>query len=408
MKIWLKLLIGSIAGVVLAIVLPATTGIVSVFDFLSTLFVRIGRFVLFPMVFFSLCIGTYELTREKRTLAVYRRSILYLLGASALLAVIGVLSCVVVSPTRIPIPVEEAEPLVRLTLPELLLSLFPANLFGVFTGSADVLLPLMVLGLVLGFSMDFDNVAPRLLIQLSDSLSRTFYHVNALVSELIAVGMIALAASFVLELRTADLAPFRQLVTILSVDTIIVVFGVLPLLLYWLGDKEPPYKWIYGALGPALAAFVSGDVSFALGQLTRAGKESYGVPRAVGSAVYPLFAFFGRAGTALVSGVTFVLVLRSYSSLEIGLLGVLWVMLMSFLVSLLLGSAPGNGALVALAMLCGLYGKGLQDAYLIMKPVVTLLVAYGALLDMVVAACAGLLVGRSHPEWKNVEAKDFL
>ncbi len=408
MKIWLKLLIGSIVGVALAIVLPATTGIVSVFDFLSTLFVRIGRFVVFPLVFFSLCIGTYELTREKRTLAVYRQSVIFLLGACAMLAILGVLSCVIVSPTRIPIPVEEAEPLVRLTLPELLLSLFPANLFGVFTGSADVLLPLMVLGLILGFSMDFDNVAPRLLIQFADSLSRTFYHVNALVSELIGIGLIAMSASLVLELRLHDLTPFRQLITILSVNTVIVVFGVFPLMLYWLGDKEPPYRWVYAALGPAIAGFVSGDVYFALGQLTRTGKESFGVPRTVGSAVYPLFTFFGRAGTALVTGVTFVLILRSYSSLEFGALEVLKLMLMTFVVSLLLGSAPGNGALVALAVLCGLYGRGRQDAYLIVKPVLPLLVAYGAFLDVITAAFAGLLVGRTHPEWKSVEAKDFL
>jgi aerobic C4-dicarboxylate transport protein len=408
MKIWLKLLIGAVVGVLLAVILPATTGIISVFDFLSELFVRIGRFMVFPMVFFSLCIGTYELTREKRTAAVYRQSVVYLLGACALLAVIGVLSCVIVSPTRIPIPVEEAEPVARITLPELLLSLFPANLFTVFSGSADVMLPLMVLGIIIGFSMDFDNVAPRVLIQIADSLSRTFYHINALVSEVIAIGLIALSASLILELRLHDLSAFRQLITILSVDTIVVVFGVFPLLLYWLGDKEPPYRWVYAALGPAIAGFVSGDVTLALGQLTRHGKESFGVPRTVGSAVYPLAAFFGRAGTALVSGVTFVLILRSYSSLELGILEVLWVMLMTFLVSLILGSAPGSGTLVALSVLCSLYGKGRQDGFLIVKPVMPLLVAYGAFLDVLTAAFTGLLVGRTHPEWKNVEAKDFL
>ena len=408
MKIWLKLLIGSLVGFLLAVILPATAGVVSVFDFLATLFVRIGRFMVFPMVFFSVCIGTYELTREKRTLAVYRQSAIFLLGACALLAILGVLTCVIVSPTRIPIPVEEAEPVSRLTFPQLILSLFPANLFGVFTGSADVLLPLIVLGLILGFSMDFDNVAPRVLIQIADSLSRTFYHINAMVSEVIAIGMIAMGASLVLELRLHDLSAFRQLITILSVDTIIVVFGVFPLLLYWLGDKEPPYRWVYAALGPAIGGFVSGDVYFSLGLLTRHGKESFGVPRTVGSAVYPLFAFFGRAGTALVTGVTFVLVLRSYSSLEISVLEVLWVMLTTFLVSLLLGSAPGSGALVALSVLCSLYGRGRQDAYLIVRPVVPLLVAYGAFLDVLTSAFAGLLVGRTHPEWKSVEVKDYI
>jgi Na+/H+-dicarboxylate symporter len=408
MKIWLKLLIGSLVGLGLALLLPATTGIISVFDFLSTLFVRIGRFVVFPLVFFSLCIGTYELTREKRALAVYGKSLLFLLGACALLAILGVLTSALVSPARIPIPVEEAEPVARISLTELLLSLVPSNLFTIFTGSAEVMLPLMVLGLLLGFSMDFDNVAPRLLIQISDSLSRTFYHINAMVTEVIAIGMIAMGTSLVLELRVHDLSAFRQLFVILSVDTLIVVVGVFPLLLYWLGGKEAPFRWIYAAAAPAIAGFVSGDVYFGLGLLTRGGKESCGVPRTVGSAVYPLFTFFGRAGTAMVTGVTFILILRSYSSLEIGALEVLWVMAMSFLVSLVLGSAPGGGTLLALSLLCALYGRGRQDGYLIVRPVIPLLGAFGAMLDMVTAAVAGLLVGKTHPEWKSVDAKDFV
>lgn len=408
MKIWLKLLIGSLVGVLLAVILPATTGVLSVFDFLSTLFVRIGRYIVFPMVFFSLCIGTYELTREKRFFAVYRKSVLFVLGACALLAVLGVLTCAIVAPARIPIPVEAAQPVERLTVPQLLLSLFPANLFAVFTGSADVLLPLMLLGVILGFALDFDNVAPRLLIQIADTLSRTFYHINALVTEVIAIGMIAMGATLILELRMHDLSAFRQLIMILTVDTLLVVFGVYPVLLYYLGGKDRPFRWIYAAAAPAIAGFVSGDVYFGLGLLSRHGKETSGVPRTVGSAVYPLFTFFGRAGTALVTGITFVLILRSYSSLEIGALEVLLVMLMTFVVSLVLGSAPGSGALVALSLMCALWGRGRQDAYLIVSPVIPLLVAFGAMIDMVTASVAGLLVGKTHPEWKSVETKDYL
>ena len=132
------------------------------------------------------------------------------------------------------------------------------------------------------------------------------------------------------------------------------------------------------------------------------------MPRMVGSAIYPLFAVLGRAGTAMVSGVSFILILRSYSSLEITFLQTLWVMLFSFLVSFVLGAVPGNGAFFSVFMMCSIYAKGLQEGYLILRAIAPFLVSFGAFVDVFSSALASLLVAREENVWTEVEPASFI
>lgn len=406
MKIWIKLLVGSTIGVIAGIFIPGQ--VQGFLDSLSGLLVGIGRYVLFPFVFFSLGIGTSELRQEKRLARVYLSSLKYLVLSVGLLVVLGTLSVLVFPPERIPITVEAQKAFTPVSVMDGLRTIFPRNLFSVFWGSGDFLLPLIVLAFLLGVNMDFDRQLTRPIVQIFDSMSRIFYHLNSLVVELIGFAMIVIAAAWMTRISHTDLAMYKQILIILAVDVAIVVFGVFPGCLYLLGVKENPYRWLYAALGPALSGLVTGDAYLSMGVLTKHGKESLGVPRMVGSAVYPLFAVLGRAGTAMVSGVSFILILRSYSSLEITFLQTLWVMLFSFLVSFVLGAVPGNGAFFSVFMLCSIYGKGLQEGYLILRAIAPLLVSFGAFVDVFVSALVSLLVAREENVWTEVETASFI
>jgi aerobic C4-dicarboxylate transport protein len=406
MKIWIKLLVGSVLGVIAGIFIPAQAQ--GFFDSLAGLLVGIGRYVLFPFVFFSLGIGTSELRQEKRLARVYLSSLKYLALSAGLLVLIGTLSVLVFPPERIPITVEAEKAFASVSVMDGLRAIFPRNLFSVFWGSGDFLLPLIVLAFLLGVNMDFDRQLTRPIVQIFDSLSRIFYHLNSLVVELFGLAMIVITAAWMMRISHADLAMYKQILIILGVDVGIVVFGVFPGCLYLLGVKENPYRWLYAAMGPAIAGLFTGDAYLSLGVLSKHGKESLGVPRMVGSAVYPLFAVLGRAGTAMIASVSFILILRSYSSLEITFLQTLWVMLFSFIVSFALGAMPGNGAFFSIFMLCGIYAKGLQEGYLILRTIAPLLVSLGAFVDVVASALVSLLIAREENVWTEVETENFI
>ena len=407
MKIWIKLLVGSLIGVVLGLFIPVQSQ--AFFDSLSGLLVGIGRYVLFPFVFFSLGIGASELRQEKRLGRVYLSALKYLALSAAVLVIIGTLSVLVFPPERIPITTITAEKtLLPVGVLDGLRLIFPRNTFAVFFGSGDFLLPLMALAFLIGVNLDFDRQLTRPIVQIFDSLSRIFYNLNSLIVELFAVALIAIAAARVSHLTHGDLGMYKQIIIIVAVDAAIVTFGVFPAALYFLGIKENPYRWLYAALGPALTGLFSGDHYVSLGVLTKHGKESLGVPRMVGSAVYPLFAVLGRAGTAMIVSVSFILVLRSYSNLEISFFQTLWVMLFSFLVSFILGAAPGSGAFYALFMLSALYAQGWQEGYLLLQAIAPLLVSVGVFLDVLSSAFASLLVAREENVWTEVETESFI
>ena len=221
--------------------------------------------------------------------------------------------------------------------------------------------------------------------------------------------MIIFATNFTLQIiHTPQLVLFNQLIILLTITTILVIFGVYPGIIYFLGGKQNPYKIIYALLGPSLAAAASGNSYFTLTSLIFHVKENLGVPRKIGSATLPVFTLFGKAGTAAVTSITFFLILKSYSSLAIGLPGILWIMLFSILSSFLAGTVPGLGVLVSLAAMCKLYGKGIEEGFLIIGSIAPILVSFSVLIDTVTAGVSSFLIAHHEKANKEIPIRDFV
>ncbi len=410
MKIWIKLVIGIGIGITLSFFFPGTNAKnLDLFTYLKDLFIHIGRYSLFPLVFFSLAVGTAELKQERRLFKVYMRIILYMITATAVFVILGTASVLLFSPDRIPIIVEKHDVLVLPGIRDILLMLFPLNLFKALVIDGTYLLPICFLAFFLGQHFTFDKLSARPTADLFDSLSRIFYRINDFIVEILAFGMIAIAAYSIMQIQIiAEIELFKQLIIVLIVDSLVIVLGILPGFLFLFCGRKNPYKWLYALVAPALTAFFSADAYFSMGMLMKHGKSNLGIPRKIGSAAFPLFALFGKAGTALVTSVSFILILRSYSSLEIGFFQVLWVMLLSFLVSFALGPVPGLGSIVGLSLICSLYGNGLEEGYFILKPVAPLLVSFGTLFDIITAGLVSFLVARQENAAEEIEMKNFI
>lgn len=409
MKIWLKTVLAAAAGLLIGAVLARRDAQgAELVSSLARLATRFGGYAVFPCVFFGLVIGSHQLRAAGATLRVYRRLVLYLAGSTALLVVVGMAAVLLLVPERIPV-VAIVDP-ATYAIPSLLDSAaaaLPANLFRAFVSDGPLLLPVVVLALVIGFSLDFDTTITAPVIQLADSLSRVFFQINSLIVEVFWIAIVAISAATLIALGAAELALYRELVVLLVIVVIVLYLGVFPGLLYLLGERTNPYRWLYAALGPALAGALTGDAYVSLGSLLVHGRGSFGLPRTVTSAVFPLFALFGRAGTALVMGLSYLMVLRSYTSFGVTAEQVLWAALFSFLISFAVGTAPGQGAMAGLALLWTMSGHGLREGYLIMQPIAPLLVSAAVLLDVTTAALAAHLVGRRERGVRPVTVRDF-
>ncbi len=63
---------------------------------------------------------------------------------------------------------------------------------------------------------------------------------------------------------------------------------------------------------------------------------------------------------------------------------------------------------IALANICVLYGRGIEQGYLILRPVLPLLISFGILLDVITSSLVVFLTARHEEFQKDIEAADFI
>jgi Na+/H+-dicarboxylate symporter len=396
MKVWIKLLIGSALGVALGFLLPGDNQrLMAALAWLEGLALGIGRYAVIPALVFSLTIAVYELRQDGQFWPLVRKNILLIIGVSLFVIASGIFVTLIFSPARIPIEKVEQIEVMSLNAAENIIDLFPSNMFSVLAGSGIYLFPVCVFAFFLAMGLSYDRNYTKPVIAMADSLSRIFYHIASFFSEILGFIIIILSVYWAIrfhEVLRADV--FRDFIVLLGLFSVILGFGVLPLFLYFLRPKSNPWAVLYGSLGPAIAAFFSGDINFSFPVLLRHIKENFGVRRRSNAVSLALFATFCRAGSAMVAAMAFIVIIRSYSYLPIPLLDVLSIGLRAFIVSFLLARHPGTGAYTALAALCLSYGRGFEAGYLILKPLAFYLVAAGTFLDVMISSFAAYAVAR--------------
>ncbi|GAB1484529.1 cation:dicarboxylase symporter family transporter [Treponema sp.] len=410
MKVWLKLLIGSLLGLALGFLLPHDNQtLLASLAWTEQLAIRLGRYALVPSLFFSLAVAVYQLRQDDRMWGLVFRTTLIIAGAAVVLVSAGLLVAIVFPPARIPILIEGQKEALSLDIPQGILELFPSNALSVLVNDGSFLLPLCILAFFLGAGLSFDKAYSKSVAALVDSLSRIFYYVASFFSEILGLVMIALGAFWAIRFNGAVKAEvFHDIIILLGISSIVIGFGILPLFLYLLGPKTKPWKQLYGAIGPAIAGAFSGDIHFTLPVLLRHSKENHGVKRRANTVSLALFAAFGRAGSAMVAAVSLIVIIKSYSSLGVTLADLFAIAGGAILVSGLLARHPGDGAYAALAVLCGVYGRGFEAGYLILKPIAFYLIAIGTLLDVLIASLGTYAVGRLCDFQEDKDARHFI
>jgi Na+/H+-dicarboxylate symporter len=371
--------------------------------------IHIGRYATVPILVFSLTIAIYELRQDGQFWPLIFRSILLILGSAVFVISAGILVTMLFPPDRIPIQIDEQVELVSLDVYQGALELFPSNMFSALFADGIQLLPLCVFAFFLGMGLSYDRNYTKPVISLIDSLSRIFYHIVSFFSEILGLIVIVLAAYWAIRFHGAvQVEVFRDLILLLGIFSVVLGFGVLPLFLYFIKPKVNPWTALYGSLGPALGAFFSGDINFSIPVIFRHIKENLGVRRRSNTVTVALFAAFGRAGSAMVAAASFIVIIKSYSSLGITLADVVSIGLRAALISFLLARHSGDAAYTALAALCLDYGRGYEAGYLILKPLAFYLIAVGTFLDVMINCFSSFALARTGNFQEDRKPRSFI
>jgi Na+/H+-dicarboxylate symporter len=411
MKVWVKLLIGSILGMVIGFLLPAENiNISSVFQWLEKLALGMGRYVVVPVLVVSLTLAVFELRLDEKFWPMLFKNLFFIIIASLFVVFSGVLVTMIFSPDRIPIEKAEQFEALSLDSAQNVLDMFPSNMLSVLAGSGTYLFPICVFAFFFGMGLNYDRNHAKPVISLLDSLSRIFYHVASFFSEILGFILIVLSAYWAVRFNVILKAKvYTDLIVMLGVFSVVLCFGIFPLSLYFLKPKVNPWVVLYGFLGPALAAFFSGDINFSIPVIQRHSKENFGIRRRSSALSLSLFSTFCRCGSAMVAAAAFIVIIKSYTYIRLGTVEIMSISFRAFLISFLLARHPGEGAYIALAALCLSYGGGEYRAgYLILKPLAFYLVAIGTFIDVMLNAFGSYILARANGFYEEKNLVRFI
>lgn len=384
MKIWLRYGIGVVLGIILGLWLPTTGGdTVAVLETLSELVIRVARVFLFPMVFFAAIIATDELNEDRQLFRLGGEAVGWTLLAMVLSAIVGITAIIGLEPQRIPPMIQEGNEIAALQFLEVLREGVPLNFFSFFVLGENALLAVLVLGVIIGIALRYDREITSPLSLVIDSANRISYYLNGILVGIIGFLLAIPSAMVIVRLRSAEtIALFGQLILVVAVAAIVVAFVLYPLVLYLLDRRGTrPLRWLAVMIPTALVAAAGGDTYLALATTARVAKENLGVPRRIGGTVTPIVAIFGRAGTVLVTIAGFLLVIRSYTALEIGFGEIIGLSITAIGYSFLMVRVPSGGVIMLLSYVALRYGRGMENSYLILLPVMLVLERIAVVLD---------------------------
>lgn len=393
MKVWIKYLIGIAIGLAAAFVLPMENAICAeIIAFLTELFIRVGRYLVIPLIFSTAVVSINKLRSSKLMGKTIAWTFLVILVSTLLLTIVGLLSILIVKLPRIPITVDVATNVFSLDLKGMLLSLFPLSGFEALK-EGSFLLVCLVFAFPIGWESASEETLFKPVFTLADACSKLFYNIAVFITEFMAVMVVAIMCYWTVEFRGILASGiYNPLILMFTVDFVIIVGVVYPLILRYLCHDPHPYKVLYACIAPMILGFVAGDSNLNLPLSIRHGKESLGIRRRCGGFTYPMFAIFARGGSALVTVISFILIWRSYSSLSIPLADIIWISGFSFLLSFLLGGIPSSGAFILLTILCQMYGKGFETSFLLLKPASVIICSFATIFDVVTAMFGSYIV----------------
>ncbi len=348
-----KILIGLILGFIVGLIVgPGIT----VIQPIGSLFVRLLKMVVMPVVFFSLVVGAASIA-PARLGKVGVKIIVYYLFTSAFAVALGLIMANIFHVGAGLKLAGEGGKTLSAKAPDIvtvLLNVVPKNPFGAL--AQGKVLPVIFFAIVLGISLSYLKESKeehlkksaQVVIDFFDGLANAMYIVVGGIMQYAPFGVFALVAVVFGKQGSKAAGPLGIVILALFLGLflhILIVYGGL-LRLYGLSLG----KFLSKAKEPMLTAFVTRSSSATLPVTMRVAEEEMGAPRSILSFTLPLGATINMDGTALYQGVCAIFVATAVG-MHLTLSQQILIILTAVLASIGTAGVPGAGAIMLLMVL---------------------------------------------------------
>lgn len=361
MKLWTKMLIGLVLGVLVGIFFGPQAAYLKP---IGTAFLGLLSMVVLLLVFSSMTVGVTAINDVRKLGRVGLKTLSLYVGTTVIAIALGLLAAKLINPGQGFSTLQTAvAPVVVAPTPEfsqLFLNLIPSNPIGALASGNVLQVIIFSIFLGLGITMVGDKGRP--MVQLLESLYEVMIRITAMVMNLAPYGIFAIMAWVSGTFGIKILLPLCKLVLthyLVCIFHLVIVYGGILLLMAKL-RVIPFFKGLTDAI--TVAASTTSSLA-TLPALMHGVERNLGVSQHISRFILPLGSTVNMNGTAIFQAIATVFVAQVYG-VELG-----WQSLLVIVVTATLGTIgcvgiPG-GALVTLSLVLGSVGLPLEGIAII-------------------------------------------
>lgn len=337
-----QILIAFILAIILGVIFGPSIGVIKP---LGTLFLRLIKFIIVPLVLSSLIVGVAGIGDTKKLGRMGGKTVAYYLLTTAMAVTIGLLMGNLLSPgaIQLDIPVTQAAEAKEPTgFIDTLLNIVPTNPIAALVEGN--MLQIIFFAIFLGIGMTLVGEKSKPLFHFFDGLADVMYKITAIVMRFAPFGVLGLVAPVVGEYGPDVLLPLLKVILAVAVASLLHVLITYSFAVKTFA-KMNPITFFKGILPASIVAFSTTSSSGTLPVTIKSAEENLGVSKKVSSFVLPLGATINMDGTALYQGVS-ALFIAQFFGIDLSIMQQVTVVLTATLASIGTAGVPGAGLIM--------------------------------------------------------------
>lgn len=354
MKTWITYLASVLMGFASCLIFGDSTVATGIFSSITTFLINLGIFLFIPLSVITFASGIASLRKDKLGAKITVVAVVWAIVSTLVLSIIAAIAFYFI-PVKFPVSSSAGSDasifatIFNNAASHAISGLYPSNPFLTLATTSYYIIPLLIISWILGISLkpNADTIRPAYTVM--NSFAEVMYRIIRTVSAygflLVYTGSSYLFLALYQE-KTILVSP--AFVKLFIAASLVAVFVVLPLLYaIFTGFKRNPY-WV---LGRSFSAIVSGlfTGNILASSLISEGvsRQNLGIQKRVVSTATPLFILVGRGGTALISTLSVLALLKAVGA-EMSLTSTVLIALALSLTSLLSSIASGYELLIVI------------------------------------------------------------
>jgi len=328
----------------------------------GTIFLNLVKWVVTPLVFFSIMAGVISMRDIRRVGSVGLKTIVYYLCTTALAITIGLILANVfkgIFPALATTDLVYESSADSVNFMDTLVGIFPSNFFKPFVDAN--MLQIIVASLFIGFALLIVGEKKDIEFKLVDILNDLFLKVMEMIVKLSPIGVFCLLTPVVAENGPAVLGSLAKVLLVAYLAYILHTAIVYSAAVRTMGGMSP-LKFFKGMLPAMIFAFSSASSVGTL-PLNMECSEKLGADKDITSFVLPLGATINMDGTAIYQGVCAVFIAACYG-IDLTMGQMVTIVLTATLASIGTAGVPGAG-MVMLAMVLTSVGLPVEGIALV-------------------------------------------